>query len=76
MALLKVRTLNPDLVNDLIKTAAVLLVVELIQFTILGEPFLDNAFTRTAIQQLVGLIVYHTIVSVIITAEDPTKKSI
>lgn len=56
------------LIHDLIKTATILLVVETIQTVFLGQKFLDNDFTRTALQQIVGVLVFHLIVDGIVGA--------
>jgi hypothetical protein len=68
---MRIISLDPKytaLIHDLIKTATILLVVEAIQTLVLGEKFLDNAFTRTIIDQLIGIMLFHLVVDGIIGA--------
>lgn len=68
---MRIINLNPKytaLIHDLLKTATVLIVVEIIQFMILGQPLFDSSFTRTALHQLIGLVVFYIFVDSVIGA--------
>jgi len=59
------------LVNDLIKTATILLVIELVQFVLKmggkNARLFDNVFVKTVAFQVVGLVLYYLVVDKYIT---------
>jgi hypothetical protein len=68
MRLLNIDTQYSPIIQDLLKTATILIVVEMIQYFVLNQPLFDISFTRTAIQQLIGIVVFYLVVDGVVGA--------
>lgn len=54
------------LVHDILKTATILMVVEVIQFLRKGDPLLDKVFVRQVLYNMAGIIVFYLLIDPIV----------
>ncbi len=59
------------LVHDLVKNASILIVVELLQTALIGDPYLDKVFMTMLAFTLVGNLVYYLLVDTYIIGAGP-----